>query len=106
MRSAKEETKMEITKMLTISTAHISRDTARKLSDRAYCQQMDTAVFEKDRYGWWVYCNSVLEDDLGGREWVPDDLWRCMELANKNSCEWLCLDSDAQIIEGLPVYDW
>ncbi len=93
---------MEITKMLTVSTAHISYATAKKLSDKGYRKQMDIAVFEKSIYGWLVHCDPTLE----GREGITDDLWRCMELANKNGCEWLCLDSDAQIIDDLPVYDW
>ena len=99
---------MEISKMLTISTAHISKSTVsalRKEPDPLF-SDLEVAVYPKGCYGFWVYCSPNMEIDHNNGEGIPHDLWECMKLAKTNGCEWLCLDSDGEIIEELPKYEW
>ena len=93
---------MNITKCLTISTAHITGETAEKL-DQNFCMgEIDLAVYDKGDYGWWIYIGNDLKDIPDG---LPDDLMQCIALAYAYDCEWLCLDQAAEEVY-LPVYEW
>lgn len=92
---------MEICKMLTISTAHISFDTMRHLQDDdtgviAYPKELDGV-----RYGYVILAD-------GSEEYLdeaPDDLRACIELALDNDCAWLVIDCDGEVLNELPVYN-
>ena len=92
---------MEITKMLTLSTAHITEDTNRLLANEPYTDGMQLSVFTKADFGWFIYIN----DDFENRS-IPDDLRACLELAKKNECKWLCLDCDGDVVDELEEYEW
>lgn len=100
---------MEITKMLTISTAHIRKETT-KFIDKV-CKNNDLSrliIYDKtahydgctEQYGWFIYCNVDLED-LD----VPEDLLKLIKFTKNNNCDWLCLDRDAEIVDGLDFYE-
>jgi hypothetical protein len=93
----------EIAKMLTLSTAHISEETANKLNVKIIygMNYIPLPIYNKDGYGWFIF---VSEDynELN----LPDDLKKCLDLATENECEWLCLDCDGLIVPNLPTYDW
>lgn len=95
---------MEITRMLTISTAHISRETAATLDfdDDTLAWECCISIYKKENYGWLIYASDAETEDPD----MPDDLGACIRLARKNDCEWLCLDCDGEILETLPTYDW
>lgn len=95
---------MEISKMLTISTAQITEQTAKEL-DVAIGKadsSIDLCIYEKKNYGFFVH---IPEDWEDGRE-IPADLMDCIRLAVVNDCRWLCLDRDGEIINELRVYEW
>lgn len=92
---------MEISKMLTISTAHITMETARELNIESNTNNMQLSVYKKSDYGWFIYVN----DDLDNRT-IPDDLLKCLEFAKDLGCEWLCLDCDGEVLEYLYTYEW
>ena len=92
---------LEITKMLTLSTAHITEDTNRLLIIEPYTDGMQLSVFTKADFGWFIYVN----DDLENRS-IPDDLKACLELAKENGCKWLCLDCDGDTVDELEEYEW
>lgn len=96
---------LEITKMLTLSTAHISYDTATKLDAAVSHQQFGACVvYNKDSYGWFIYIDSnALAESRNG---VPTDLLACIELALAEGCAVLCLDADANEVDELPCYEW
>lgn len=96
---------MEIAKMLTISTAHISLGTARMLNDESSDLFAEISAYDKGGYGWWIYCSPFAEPDYDCSV-IPVDLWDCMMLARKNDCEWLCLDGDGEIVDGLSTHRW
>lgn len=111
---AKEEpcAEYEIDQMITISTCHISQETAQILEDSSEerTSLCLPATYTKGKYGFLIY---VGEDFTGDRikdsdacNDVPDDLYECMKLARKQGCVWLCLDRDAMVVDNLPSYDW
>lgn len=86
---------LEITKMLTISTAHISEETNQLLLD----EEVDVTCFGLDEYGWLIL-------SYGPEENLPEDLAACLKFADDHGCAWLRLDSDGMIVDGLEVFDW
>ena len=94
---------MDITLCLTISTGHISTNTARLLSIEPDTNILGLSVYEKGEYGWWIYVGDKLENIPDN---LPDDLMRCIHEAYAWNCQWLCLDCDGEEIPGVPIYDW
>lgn len=95
---------MDITKVLTISTAHITEETDRKLQDESEVNNMCISVYDKAEYGYWIYIDPY--DRLMRNENIPVDLLNCIKLAQQNDCRWLCLDCDGEVVPELPTYDW
>lgn len=93
---------MEITRCLTISTAHITKETERVLSGNSYTNELCLSVYDKADYGWWI----CIDDDDIDPDTIPADLLACIRLAHANKCEWLCLDCDGEVLDVLPTYDW
>ena len=95
---------MEISRMLTISTAHIAEETAKALNESLYSSEpsIDLCIYEKKDYGFLIH----IPEDWKTKRTLPSDLQTCIELADKNGCIWLCLDRDAETVTGLPVYGW
>lgn len=95
---------MEICKMLTLSTAHITKETANTLKERsAHWADYDLVIYDKDTFGWWIHISEEGTEDLHS---VPADLVACINFALDNGCEWLCIDCDGPIEESLPIYEW
>ena len=93
---------LDITKVLTIASYHVTKETAEKLSDKKWtCCHI--SIFDKGDYGWWIW---IPEDYWYYNIGVPKDLDACIKLAIKHGCTWLCLDCDAMEAEELPFYDW
>lgn len=95
---------MDITKVLTISTAHITEETDRKLQDESEVNNMCISVYDKAEYGYWIYIDPY--DRLMCNENIPADLLNCIELARQNDCRWLCLDCDGEEVSELTTYEW
>ena len=96
---------LEIIKMLTLSTAHISYDTATKLDAAVSHEQFESCtVYSKDNYGWFIYIDA--DAFAESKEDIPADLLACIELALAVDCAVLCLDADANDVDELPCYDW
>ena len=90
---------MDITRVLTISTAHITEETNNKLQDNGEFNFMALSVYKKGDYGYWIYVDLPCTD-------IPKDLKQCLELALKHDCQWLCLDCDGEEVQELPTYNW
>jgi hypothetical protein len=97
----------EISKMLTLSTAHIRRSTSEllqfKTDDVPFC-------FDKTDAGWIV----LVSDKAFGTKGVeiidpltvPSDLKTVLAYARSLGCEWLCLDRDGDVNPNLPTWEW
>ena len=95
---------LEITKMLTLSTAHITNETSVKLNEDSFGDvEFPISVYIKQNYGWFIY---LLEDDEKEYDMLPQDLANIAKFALANECEMICLDCDGAIIEQLKVYEW
>ena len=98
--------KPEIARMLTLSSGHISEETAQKLDREPDTDDMSLCVYEKsakggEPYGWYIQVPPDTDPDS-----IPDDLKRCIEIARAQGCSVLCLDSDGPEYPGLETYDW
>ena len=62
---------MDITKVLTISTAHITEETDRKLQDESEVNNMCISVYDKSDYGYWIYIDPY--DRLMCNKNIPAD---------------------------------
>lgn len=95
---------MEITKMLTISTMHVTEETYGKLAaeaDGLFISNLNLPVYRKDDYGFFICAfDAEFNDNL------PDDLRTCLNYALKHDCSWLCLDCDGEIMADLQKYEW
>lgn len=98
---------MEITRMLTISTSHISKETADLLAgeypiDSVPVWEISVGIYAKEEYGWYIYFS--LAEHIHPS--MPEDLAACLRLARKHDCSILCLDTDGDIVDSLATYDW
>ena len=94
--------KPEISRMITISTSHITKETAKNLNSyEFYTLDMPISVFDYD-YGWFIFVPKHCRNFNN----IPDDLRKCAEFAIKNDCEWLRLDCDGIEVDELERYDW
>ena len=95
----------EITKMITLSTAHITENTAKKLDSDPTTNCLGLCVYKKSEYGWYITIdsNSILKAEIQA---IPQDLARLILFARDLDCETLCLDCDAEEIPYFEVYEW
>ena len=92
---------MEITKMLTISTAHVSNETAELLD---IDDILGVVLYPKDDYGWFIHIDEDFMNDY--EDEIPKELFKLMKFTKDIGCDWLCLDSDGEVLEYLDVYEW
>lgn len=92
---------LEITKMLTLSTAHITDKTKDWLKNKS------PDAFEKylrGEFGWFIFiCVEDIDEYLAE---VPSDLEQVLRFAAAHGCVWVCLDIDGDTVKQLPVYNW
>ena len=95
---------MDLTTMLTISTAHIGPVTAHMLDAEDTTGDMGVTVYIMgDGYeadSWLIYVDPKAEGN------VPEDLQRLMEFCAGKGIDWLRLDGDGEILPELPTYEW
>ncbi|WP_171778424.1 helix-turn-helix domain-containing protein [Priestia megaterium] len=92
---------VEICRMITLSTGHIERTTRDYLENP---DRKELVVYDKTEYGYFIHLDSeYLEEILHN---VPKDLLSVIRFAQRNNCEWLCLDCDGPFTDKLPTYEW
>ena len=97
---------MEITKMLTLSTIHITKETAEKLNYELNNNVMYLVVYAKEDCGWYVYIPEELTLYPEDYEDVPDDLMKLLLFARDMDCGILCLDCDGEVLDYLEKFYW
>ena len=102
---------LEINRMLVLSTAHVSQETADKLP-RGHADMVDDdfggssdvpswgPAFARAE-GWLFYVG-----DAKTYEDAPSDLKECVAFANSCNCVWLMFDRDGNEVPQLPTYEW
>lgn len=101
-QGAGKKCNLDITRCLTIATSHITEETDAKLCEPNWCGTMGLSVYDKEDYGYWIWCD--IDTETIAR--LPEDLRACIKLAKENNCDWLCLDCDGCEVDGLPTYVW
>lgn len=86
---------MEINKMLALSTAHVSQETASLLDEG----KGGVVSYMKEGHGWFVYAGF-----LG--DYAPPELRACVEYAVKHDCEWIMFDGDVEPLDELKQFEW
>lgn len=89
----------EISKMLTLSTAHITKATADALNDG-----LQIVTFNKGEYGWFWFLH--LNAEPYSLEEISADLLTIVAHAQSLGCEWLCLDRAGPVNPNLPTWEW
>lgn len=93
----------EITKMLTLSTAHVSMETAFLLEKEAQWGTMaNITVYPKGGLGNFIYIHPEIPIPTN----MPADLKDILQYAAKHDCKMICLDRDGPIELDLSQYDW
>lgn len=93
---------LEIQKMIILSTAHITEQTAKLLDKEPEENSMTISVYKKSEYGWFLPIENISYDTAA----VPEDLKKVIAFAKDHGCSWLCLDCDGPILEYLDTYKW
>lgn len=105
---------LEISKMMTLSTAHIAPNTAKDLEKTARCEfplnmlscNVPFPVYKKGDYGYFIYVTEdTISDALIG-DFCPSDLLDVAIYAENNGCNLLCLDGDGPTVPDLKTYEW
>lgn len=87
--------KYEIHKTLCVSTGHLPREEADKLTARGL-------EVTQDSYGYELYCSP---DDEFGNDYHPN-VSALMKLAKEQECDYVRFDSDGPVLEGFEVFEW
>ena len=113
-----------IFKMLDLSTSHITETTCNTWfpTERArngveplpggrqvFTYTTPVAFYEKGDYGWFVHVDSDWkhsEPDTPLAPGVPVELQRVLEYAAKLGCDWIQFDTDGDVNDDLPVFNW
>lgn len=94
---------MDLTTMLTVSVAHIKRETMDMLDMEDRTGDMGLTVYRMcdgcETESWLVYADANADGD------VPDDLQKLMELCEEKRIDWLRIDECGEILPGFPVYE-
>lgn len=99
---------LEISKVLTVSSGHVTENTFEALSLDGLVNEIMLPVYSKsapgngEGFGLYVY----IEPKCLEQGKIPEDLMPLIRLAQENDCSILCLDCDGPELEGYPVYDW
>lgn len=92
---------LKIEKMLTLSTAHIDKETCDILANIA--ENPDAAtfpVYNAGDWGWFIPVNNHIPNGS------TRPLTNCIVAALAAKCDWLCLDADGPVIADIPTYEW
>ena len=92
---------LEISKIITLSTAHISPSTMDKLDANS---SSVPPCFKKDKFGYFMLSNEDVLNDYADNEYFPKDLKQCVEFARLHDCDWIMFDGEADEVEELDVY--
>jgi len=102
--------KLEIHKMLVLTTGHVSQLTALKIHEGMARQERDGLTEEGfwlpqflREEGWMFYTRDTKQEETHG---APEDLLVVLRFALEQGCHWVMFDNDGPEVEGLPLFEW
>lgn len=93
----------EVRTFVVVSTAHLTRQTARFLDDTPAREWPCTGGPYGD-YGWFVYAHE--ENGESSSDCIPDDLFGVMTWGRNRGFHYILFDCDGDLVADLPNYDW
>lgn len=98
---------MEISKMLTICTSHLTDATLKSLDKEAEGNNYPCiGVYKKEDYGYFIYIDKNAYRTVAGYNEMPADLRTVISFTIEAGCDILCLDSDGEELICLPHYEY
>lgn len=91
---------------LDVNAHHISHDTKKFLDDWA-AEDIFTStkpICAKHIFGWFFYSARTSDEESWPVESWPDDLKNLAKYALAQGCNYVNLDRDSEIVEGLPLF--
>lgn len=92
----------ESRRFVVISTGHVTAATARLL-DETPSPQWPCVGGCYGTFGWFL---CVHEQNGLGADAIPEDLFAAMTWARGEGFDYLLLDCDGDLVDGLPSYAW
>ena len=97
---------LEITKLLTISTAHVKESTMKLLDKEPNTDTLGLCVYNKADFGYYIMTDKNTLQRINTQPDFPEELKTLIILAVDLNCSTLCLDCDCDILPYLPTNDW
>ena len=96
---------MEISKMLTISIAHIKEQTLLMLASEPTSNRFPfIVVYPKSGYGYFLYIDRGAFEESQKHYEIPADLIAVIDFTIGADCNILCLDCDGEELQELETY--
>lgn len=98
---------MEISKMLTLSTSHVTDATLKSLDTEAEGNNYPClGVYKKEDFGYFIYIDKDQYIQSSGGGDMPSDLRTVISFTIEAGCDILCLDSDGPELVCIPHYEY
>ena len=100
---------IEMMKVGCISIAHLSGDDSMRIGEDAYeAHGLDGLAIATDSYSFWVHVAEENQDEARkrGLSTLADVLTFLLDRIKECPMDWVRLDRDAPVLDGLPTYDW
>ena len=96
---------LEMQNLLTISTAHITEQTASLLDADPEQNCLGLCVYSKANYGWFIMGIQNINQFTNCDE-LPEDLMNVILFAKDMNADILSIDCDGEILPYLKTYNW
>ena len=98
---------MEISKMLTLSTSHVTEATLTKLEAEATDNNYPClSVYKKEDFGYIIYIDKHAYNRDHAGDYLPGDLRTVVAFTIETECNILCLDCDGEELVCIPHYEY
>jgi hypothetical protein len=92
-------------KYVDLSTAHITGEDAKLLGDPDVRDAAGLAVYENE-YGFFIPVPPVGDYFTGRADGFSEEFCNLVQFCQEQDIELIRLDRDAQVVVGLPTFDW
>lgn len=101
---------MEISKMLTLCTSHVTDQTLQLLDKDSTDNNFPwLSIYKKEDYGYFIYIvdkKTFCKQKASSPNSLPADLVTVIAFTIEAGCDILCLDSDGEELVCLPHYEY
>ena len=101
--AATEHTRIDpIRRVLDLSTAHLPEH----LGSHGLSGEDGVTAYDLDGYGWLMWIPPDPDSHAADYPGLPAEVLTIQRYARQRGCDYVLLDQDADIIDGLPTWDW